>query len=628
VTADPRLLDELRVVGLAALTWLAVAIGGSPLGVDQPWSVVTAAAVAAAIAVVLAARRMAGRRGGLRLSPRLSAFAIPIAVVALGFALSARAQARYRPMEPGWVEAPAVVRSDAEPIGSGWRTEIQLDTGERIEAMAFGTSGFAVRQLAVGDRVLVAGRVAEIGERPWLRHRHVVGRLGVETVTLLDRAGGFDRLVNGLRQVVADGAVGFDSGQEALYLGLVIGDDRFQLLSQRARFRAAGLTHLLAVSGQNVAFVLLVVRPLLLLCGYRLRIVVVVTVLVLFVAVTRAEPSVLRATAAALVGAWATTSGRSRSGLRALAGGVIVVLLLDPFLVNVVGFQLSVAASAGIIVFGPSLARRLPLPSVLAEATAVTIAAQLAVAPLLITYFGPLPLAALPANVLAGWAAGAVMTTGLTVGPLAGLMATAGLSNAAHITQTPSRLLVDWIDAAARWATALPMARLDGATLLMLALVSGAVALRARAGRVATMTLVIGAAMLTATLRTATPHRPVFPVQLDSGAVYVPSSAQDPSVLVIPKGCSVTILDELLARRIESVDVVVTESGDRTAGRLVTAVTEVVDVEIVLAPSLHRIRGASRVTKRRELTTGYGIVVIDQGLTGNRLVVEVVTTGR
>ena len=598
----PGLTDEVRVVGLAVSVWMGAMVGGW-LGSSLP------AVVPVAFLLVLLA---AGTRIGLA----------PVLFMVLGlasFAVSTRDHSRYKPMDTGPLDASATVRSDPEPIGGGWRLEVQLESGQRLDAVAFGSAGFTAQQVEVGEQVRVTGGVRPIGDRAWLRSRHLVGRVSLDTIEATDDAGRLNRSVNALRRVIADGAVSFDSRAEALYLGLVIGDDRFQHLSQKAQFRAAGLTHLLAVSGQNVAFVLLVVRPLLMLFGYRFRLLLIVLVLLLFVAVTRAEPSVLRATAAAIVGAWATATGRSRSGLRALAGGVVAMIFLDPFLVQVVGFQLSVAASAGIIVLGPALVRRIRLPRLVAEPLAVTMAAQMAVAPLLVGYFGPLPLAAIPANLLAGWAAGAVMTAGLTVGPVAGLLASAGLPSIGALVQTPTRLLVDWIDLSARWSATVPLPRLDGTAMAITGAAVVLVAFRSRHVGFSQTTLVLGSAVLATTLFAAMPHRLTAPAKFDSGGWYIPADDRGPSLLIVPADCSSGLIDELLEHDVGKLDFVIAESGGRQAGVLVSAVVDVSDVGLILAPSLHRIRGATRVTDTRHIATSWGLVAVTSNGSGRSL---------
>ena len=117
----------------------------------------------------------------------------------------------------------------------------------------------------------------------------------------------------------------------------------------------------------------------------------------------------------------ASTLGRQISPIRLLALAVAALVLVDPFLVDSVGFRLSVGASLGIVLFAPSLGRSLPGPAPFAEALAVTLAAQVGVAPVMLASFGELPVAAVPANLLAVPVAGLVMVWGLGAGLAAGV---------------------------------------------------------------------------------------------------------------------------------------------------------------------------------------------------------------
>lgn len=612
--------DESRVVALAMAACLGTFVGPRlPAG---PSELAPLAAMVATAAGIWAWSGQAATR-------RVIAGVLLVAGVAC--VRSGQAARSYQPLEVQTLRAAAVVRSDPEPIGAGWRAELQLDTGERLEATAFGAPAFELQRLAVGDRILAGGRVRPIGDRPWLRARHIVGRLSLDDVQLVAPAAGFNRLVNELRSVIVDGASSFDDRARPLYTGLVIGDDRFQSLAQQAQFRASGLTHLLAVSGQNVAFVLLVVRPILMVLSRRIRLAAIVMVLVLFAAMTRAEPSVLRAATAAGVATWSLLTGRMGSGLRSLSVGVTGLILIDPFLLEVVGFQLSVAASAGIILVSPLVLARLPgltgrgrVLSALTQALAVTVGAQLAVAPLLIHHFGPLPLASIPANLAAGWAAGLVMTLGLTVGPISGLLHRARLPAAATILQLPSRLLVDWVDAVAGWSADLDLPRLGLRSLASLAILGLVIAIQPRRplpGAVVASLATMTAAVVLAGAVNPAPDRPAV---IAEGVLHIPrrpAAGENLAILVVGDAPP-SVIDAVLATGVDQVDVVVAERGDVATARIVAALTEVVDSQVLLAPPHHRIRGARRVAVTTTVRTAWGVIVIRPGPTGGGLLVE------
>ena len=213
-----------------------------------------------------------------------------------------------------------------------------------------------------------------------------------------------------------------------------------------------------------MAFVLVVAGVGLGRLGLGSRFLAVLLVLAFFALLTRFEPSVLRATAMAAVATGATFGGRAVSRPRVLALTVAALLLVDPILVHSVGFGLSVAATAGIVVLAARLEPRLPGPAAVREPAAVTLAAQVAVAPLLATVFGGVPLVSVPANLLAGPAAGFVMVWGLVAGPVAGFVP--AVAPALHI---PTGMALAWLDLVARGAAATPLGELRTPHLAVLA---------------------------------------------------------------------------------------------------------------------------------------------------------------
>ena len=241
--------------------------------------------------------------------------------------------------------------------------------------------------------------------------------------------------------------------------GLVLGDDRDQRAELKAAFAGAGLSHLLAVSGQNVAFVLTAMAPVLGRFGSRWRLVVTVVLLAFFATCTRFEPSVLRAVVMAGLAATGLAAGRPASSVRVLALAVTALLLADPLLVWRAGFQLSVLATLGIVVGSGGAAawlrRRLRVPSILALPLGVTLAAQATTAPLLAAQFEPVPFASLVANLLAEPAAAAAMVWGVVGGLAAGFMP-GWLARLVHV---PTQLLTWWLAAVARWSAGLASAQ-------------------------------------------------------------------------------------------------------------------------------------------------------------------------
>jgi competence protein ComEC len=160
-------------------------------------------------------------------------------------------------------------------------------------------------------------------------------------------------------------------------------------------------------------------------------------VLVVFVAVARPSPSVLRAALMAAIALAALASGRPRQALPSLSAALLALLVWDPELAGDAGFAMSVLATGALLLIAPQWAdslRRRRVPAGIAESVAVAAAAHLVTAPVIAAISGRVSLVAIPANVLAepvvaiatilGFAA-AVMSP-LWLGPAALLAGLAG----------------------------------------------------------------------------------------------------------------------------------------------------------------------------------------------------------
>ena len=381
-----------------------------------------------------------------------------VGAAVLASALAHRSWAGLDHPPVGPLDAVVTLVSDPEPVADALRVDVRHGR-TRVEAWARGQPASALGPRAAGERVHLRGSLRPVPPeaRNRLAVRHVAARLSVTSVGAHVGASGPSGWANTLRRTLARGAASLPAEERALFTGLVLGDDREQSEETAEEFRAAGLSHLLAVSGQNVAFVLAAAWPVLRLVGLRGRWLMALALLGLFGVMTRWEPSVLRAEAMAGLALTAGTVGRPASTLRVLALAVSGLLLIDPMLVRSIGFLLSVGACVGIAVLAGPLARRLPGPRPVALAAAVTLAAQVGVAPVLAPVFGGVPVAAVPANLLAVAAAGPVMTWGMTAGLLAGL-APPGVAAAIHL---PTHLLLAWIAGVASWAAGLPLSTLS-----------------------------------------------------------------------------------------------------------------------------------------------------------------------
>jgi competence protein ComEC len=274
-----------------------------------------------------------------------------------------------------------------------------------------------------GEELRLEGSVAALGTDDfagYLRRRGVAGELELERARLTgERRGGLAGLLDGLRERAERGVVaGMGPDEAALLRGMVLGQDERISEAVREDFRASGLAHLLAVSGQNVMLLAALALPLLMFagCGLRTRLAVLAALVAVYVPLAGAGPSLQRAGVMGLAGIAAMAASRPASRSYALLLAAVATLAWNPRAWADPGWQLSFAAVVGILALGVPLAGILRRAVdelgaetkavrlggyALADGIAITLAATLATAPLLAHHFDAVPLAGLPANLLA-----------------------------------------------------------------------------------------------------------------------------------------------------------------------------------------------------------------------------------
>ena len=254
-------------------------------------------------------------------------------------------------------------------------------------------------------------RRAEKGERfdeaAYLRRQGIHVVLRADGYRIVGHRGGIGGLADVLRRRVDRSlAPGLDGERRAVVAGVVLGEDEGLDQELRDDFRASGLYHLLAVSGQNVAYV--IAGALLLAWGLGLprwagQVAALLSVLA-YVAAVGWQPSVVRAGVAGSLASLAWLASRPADRWYALLVGAAVLMAATPYALLEPGFQLSFAAVSAIFVAVPRVERRLegyPLPRRLAAALAVSAACGIVTAPILWLEFGSIPVYSVLGNALA-----------------------------------------------------------------------------------------------------------------------------------------------------------------------------------------------------------------------------------
>jgi ComEC/Rec2-related protein len=244
-------------------------------------------------------------------------------------------------------------------------------------------------------------------ERTWLRRQGVHVVVAGDWWRVVGHRGGLggvgDRVHRWLGRSIGGDLRGERRG---VLLGVVLGDDQGLSEGLRDDFRASGLYHLLAVSGQNVALVAGGALGLAWLLGIP-RLLGEFAALVSiagYVLAVGPQPSVLRAGIAGALGSLAWLTARAQDRWYFLLLGALALLAWNPYILFDPGFQLSFAAVGAIFTVAPRLEQTLegyPLPRPLRQGIALSTACGLATAPILWLQFHAIPLLSVPANLAA-----------------------------------------------------------------------------------------------------------------------------------------------------------------------------------------------------------------------------------
>lgn len=478
----------MRVRRAAELHWPALLVGCACAGVGSAIWISTSLAVVGVLVIVSLAIASAAA-GGFR----VAALGVALAVLGLGWGSVRMEALRESPLSARLGEV-----GGAELVTVAPARPSQYAT--RVIAIARSFRGHALRERVLlvlpvgrspprGALIQATVRIGEprpeangFDERAWLARQSIHVVLDASSWRDTGRRGGLGGAGDRIRDHIEDAVgLGTDGVRRGLVLGVVLGEDEGLPEDVQDDFRASGLYHLLAVSGQNVAFLAGGVYLLgwLLRLSRRVRELSILAVIATYVLAVGWQPSVVRAGVAGALASLAWLAARPQDRWHFLAVGALVLLAWMPPSLLEPGFQLSFVAVAAIFVAVPRLRDRLdglPVPRLLAEALAVAAACGVATAPIVLIHFGEVPLYTVLANVVAFPAAPLVLGFGLLaavvepVSPSAasGLAALAGWAAA-------------WLELVARVVADLPRAQIGPrATALLGAAGVGAWLVRSR----------------------------------------------------------------------------------------------------------------------------------------------------
>ena len=369
---------DVRLVPAAFTGWTVTAAG-----ILWPVGQVLASCCGVLLAASCVLVCMARRRDQCPRLRAIGAGMLAIGVVGAGFgfaiALRTDAVARHPIAAAFGTAAPVTVTPTESPLS--------LDSGNQGRLM-FRATLQRLRADEISGRVVVFARASDFGgvmagqpvrftariNRP-TRHDLTVAVLNATGHPTMGQASAVQRAAHAVRSRFAAAArEALPADQAAMLPALVLGDTAAVSAETSRDFRAAGMTHLTAVSGANVTIVCAAVLFSARLIGPRAAVALATLALLAFVSVVQPTASVLRAAVMGAIALAGMLSSRRRQAIPALSAAVLILLVVAPHLAVDVGFALSVLATAALVVIAPVWSRRLTgrgCPKPLADALAV-----------------------------------------------------------------------------------------------------------------------------------------------------------------------------------------------------------------------------------------------------------------
>jgi competence protein ComEC len=409
-------MNRLPILPIAAASYASGVVAGAILG--GPW-VLSFLLASAVVLVALAATRGA--------TPTWWHMALGAAVVVLAVLGHVRIQAADAAPPPplasmaGVHEVVGVVRDTPLPTGTAQRTDIDVETvdGAAFEGGIRGWFRADGGRLRAGDRVRFTGHL----DRPppieafdyaaFLRDRDIyLVASSVRAWEVLGRADlGWMGALRELHATVVDRIErAIPEPAASLSAGVLVGERSNMPPEVDHALRVTGTTHLVVISGQNVALLIgILVAVLTAFVSRRTASVIALLFLPAYVVFVSLDPPVVRAAIMAVAVVAAGVTGRRTPSWVYLVYAVAVMLAVEPRLVRDVAFQLSASATAGIITLAPALRDALlgrfpalgtPARTAALSVTTTAIGAALAVVPVQVGAFGVIVPWTIPANVV------------------------------------------------------------------------------------------------------------------------------------------------------------------------------------------------------------------------------------
>lgn len=208
----------------------------------------------------------------------------------------------------------------------------------------------------------------------------------------------------------------FPKDEMGLIIGMMIGETKDISEDVLENFKTTGITHLIAVSGSNVVYVVVLVQFLFKkFFGKRATYFISIFFLILFMLISGASASVCRATLMIILYICADIFFLKSDTFSNILTSAFVLILLNPLVIYDVGFILSFGGTLGIVLLSKDFTRLFKRLGKLNETLSVTCSAQFILAPIMMYYFNTFSILSIVTNIIVVPISGSITILGFVV---------------------------------------------------------------------------------------------------------------------------------------------------------------------------------------------------------------------
>ena len=300
-----------------------------------------------------------------------------------------------------------------------------------------------IPSMKYGDSLYIEGEFKQPEEarnykgynyKQYLKTKKIIGTVELEKAKILKSSNG--SFIHNIQKYIKDTRNGTLTDEEGnLLLAILLGDKDKLSEDIQESFKTSNLSHMLAVSGAHVSYIILGLTYVLQnsIIGKKNGKIVCIFFLLVFMAITNFTPSVTRACIMAVLTLFSGIIYRKSDVYTNISVAALITLIFNPYSLLDLGFQLSYGGTIGIIIFIKRIQEKKSNSKVInykKQMALVSIYANIIIIPIMMYHFNTVSLTFIISNIMASPILGIIVITGflfiiasITVKPLTRLIA-------------------------------------------------------------------------------------------------------------------------------------------------------------------------------------------------------------